>query len=64
MSSDNPARAARDDQPYEAFNPDDPQQRDCLKCRARFESAWAGERICPTCKRSTSWKNASAYNGA
>jgi hypothetical protein len=30
--------------------------RACLKCREAFVSAWAGERVCPTCKRGTGWR--------
>ncbi|MDX1709915.1 MAG: hypothetical protein R3316_02110 [Rhodovibrionaceae bacterium] len=31
--------------------------RKCLRCRERFESEWAGERICPRCKSSQAWKS-------
>jgi hypothetical protein len=28
------------------------KRRRCLFCREAFDSAWAGERICPACKGS------------
>jgi hypothetical protein len=31
--------------------------RKCLGCRSPFTSAWAGERICPKCKASSSWRS-------
>jgi hypothetical protein len=34
-----------------------PSGRACLRCKAIFDSAWAGERICPRCKGTTSWRN-------
>ena len=39
----------------------DPKVRNCLACRRPFESAWAGERICPKCKHSRSWRSGSAF---
>ncbi len=39
----------------------DPKMRNCLACRRPFESAWAGERICPKCKSSSSWRTGSAF---
>lgn len=32
-------------------------ERNCLSCRTRFDSAWAGERICQRCKGTTAWRN-------
>jgi hypothetical protein len=32
-------------------------QRRCLNCKNLFDSAWAGERICPRCKGTTAWRN-------
>jgi predicted RNA-binding Zn-ribbon protein involved in translation (DUF1610 family) len=32
-------------------------QRTCLSCKAMFDSAWAGERICPRCKGTTVWRS-------
>jgi len=29
----------------------------CLSCTSVFDSAWAGERICPRCKGTTAWRN-------
>ena len=34
----------------------DPKVRSCLACRQPFTSEWAGERICPKCKHSSSWR--------
>jgi len=31
--------------------------RACLCCAAAFDSAWAGERICPRCKTSATWRD-------
>ncbi len=30
--------------------------RGCLMCREPFASAWPGERVCPSCKRTTIWR--------
>ena len=30
--------------------------RPCLKCQSTFESQWSGERICPRCKGSSTWR--------
>ena len=35
------------------------RSRICLICRASFDSAWVGERICPRCKGSAAWRNGS-----
>jgi uncharacterized paraquat-inducible protein A len=40
------------------------KQRDCLCCAKTFDSAWAGERICPRCKGSATWREDLAKNGA
>jgi hypothetical protein len=32
------------------------KKRACLCCAEAFDSAWAGERICPQCKTSTVWR--------
>jgi len=40
-----------------APGPHDPaKSRPCLRCRTRFTSAWAGERICTPCKQTVSWR--------
>lgn len=31
--------------------------RRCLKCRTEFESEWAGQWVCPKCKKRTSWRS-------
>lgn len=31
--------------------------RACLGCDTVFDSAWAGERICPRCRGSSAWRN-------
>jgi Zn finger protein HypA/HybF involved in hydrogenase expression len=33
-----------------------PKERQCLRCETRFDSEWAGERICPHCKNSNAWR--------
>ena len=38
----------------------DPKVRSCLSCGQPFTSGWAGERICPKCKSSSSWRSGSA----
>lgn len=35
---------------------DVPKSRQCLRCKATFESEWSGERICRRCKGSVSWR--------
>ncbi len=35
----------------------EPKLRHCLTCRDSFTSAWAGERICPKCKSSSTWRS-------
>lgn len=34
----------------------DPKIRACLVCKTPFPSEWAGERICPDCKKSVNWR--------
>jgi uncharacterized paraquat-inducible protein A len=47
--------------PGPVADPPDPNARasgrSCLRCKTVFDSAWIGERICPRCKGSTSWRN-------
>jgi uncharacterized Zn finger protein (UPF0148 family) len=38
--------------------------RHCLRCRAPFVSAWAGERVCPKCKSTSVWRDGVAANMA
>jgi hypothetical protein len=40
------------------------KRRACLCCSGAFDSAWAGERICPRCKTSASWRGDLAQSGA
>lgn len=40
------------------------KRRVCLCCAGDFESAWAGERICPRCKGSAAWRDDLAKAGA
>ena len=35
---------------------DVPKVRACLLCKAAFDSEWSGQRICPHCKRSSTWQ--------
>ncbi len=32
------------------------KSRLCLKFRKPFESSWPGERLCPSCKTGTNWR--------
>ena len=34
--------------------------RRCLACLLPFDSEWAGERICPHCKRKPGWREGDA----
>jgi uncharacterized paraquat-inducible protein A len=43
-------------EPCELPDREDLKQRTCLRCEERFSSSWAGERICPRCKSSNSWR--------
>ncbi len=36
---------------------DETRTRNCLRCKAEFRSGWSGERICPRCKSSRTWRN-------
>jgi hypothetical protein len=38
--------------------------RICLSCRGTFDSAWVGERICPRCKGSATWRSGSSQRFA
>ena len=33
------------------------RQRVCLSCHGFFDSSWVGERICPRCKGSSTWRS-------
>lgn len=33
------------------------KSRNCLRCGTGFESEWSGERICPRCKGSNTWRS-------
>lgn len=35
---------------------DAPKSRNCLRCQSEFLSDWAGERICPKCKKRSAWR--------
>lgn len=47
------------DMPSDPPPSDAPKVRQCLRCEATFPSKWAGERICPRCKSSSTWRNGS-----
>jgi hypothetical protein len=36
---------------------DDPKHRRCLKCGDDFPSEWAGQRVCPRCKKRSEWRS-------
>ena len=38
------------------------ESRKCLKCRAPFESAWSGERVCSKCKNTRAWRDSYTVN--
>jgi hypothetical protein len=38
-----------------------PKRRRCLRCRDKFDSDWAGDRICPRCKQSSAWRAGAPY---
>jgi hypothetical protein len=40
------------------------KKRACLCCTGAFESAWAGERICPRCKGSATWRDDLSGSGS
>lgn len=40
-----------------AAEPESRRKRACLSCHTTFDSAWAGERVCPRCKGSTKWRS-------
>ncbi len=44
--------------------PAETKPRLCLKCRAPFESAWVGERVCRRCKSTKVWREGDAVNMA
>ncbi len=35
----------------------EPKKRACLKCGERFESEWAGDRVCGRCKGTMAWRS-------
>ncbi len=35
----------------------DAKTRQCLMCSTPFPSQWAGERVCPKCKSSSTWRS-------
>ncbi len=37
------------------------KRRMCLMCCKLFISAWQGERICPDCKQSSTWRNGESW---
>jgi hypothetical protein len=45
-----------DDTPLEQSANAVRKHRQCLRCRARFYSEWAGERICSHCKSTVAWR--------
>ena len=38
--------------------------RRCLMCEDKFESTWAGERICKRCKSSNAWRAGADFEAA
>lgn len=34
----------------------DTKQRQCLMCLDTFASRWSGERVCPRCKGTSTWR--------
>lgn len=35
------------------------KERKCLMCRNTFMSSWPGERVCSSCKQTSSWNDSS-----
>ena len=50
-------RAPAGDTPNEQPAEDLSKLRRCLRCRVKFRSAWAGERICSRCKTTNTWRS-------
>jgi hypothetical protein len=48
--------AQTQDAPHGRRRGDEPKIRDCLRCNAKFPSAWSGERICNRCKSTAAWR--------
>jgi hypothetical protein len=46
----------------EESHPEQRRVRACLKCSEKFESAWAGERICRRCKGSSTWQSGASMD--
>jgi hypothetical protein len=58
-SADSSSSSSDDDDDDDADQPPvAPKPRRCLRCRATFESNWAGNRVCSHCKSSDSWRSA------
>jgi hypothetical protein len=43
--------------PSERSDADDSKHRRCLKCGDDFPSEWAGQRVCPRCKKRSEWRS-------
>ena len=37
-------------------NKTEARERRCLMCKERFDSEWAGERICKRCRQTAAWR--------
>lgn len=57
MSQDLPHDVLDMDTEGEVNERSTPKARRCLRCETSFDSAWSGQRICPRCKGSSTWRN-------
>ncbi|MFO0997941.1 MAG: hypothetical protein U1F33_14775 [Alphaproteobacteria bacterium] len=57
MAKQNPRPEEIEEAFEEAPRPTVAKERRCLRCQESFTSAWHGERICPKCKSSHSWRS-------
>ena len=51
-----PTFATEEEPPDDMTTSNVSMDRQCLRCRSSFPSAWVGERICTRCKTSRAWR--------
>jgi hypothetical protein len=52
------------DEESDAASTQAPKTRTCLRCQAKFQSEWAGERICTRCKGTSAWRAGTPMPGS